>query len=129
VGVFAGGRWLYWTIWQKQRNGDLIQSDSGVLTAMTEVSLVRVFTGKKKGMIANKPWSYQLCHVALEYYRSLARQTEIEHFSMLAGQGIARAQMKSSLGRTRHSSLHHLRHGRIEMETEGARDCHRSRRR
>ncbi|MBR1233655.1 DUF4055 domain-containing protein [Bradyrhizobium sp. AUGA SZCCT0182] len=95
------GGLVYWTIWQQQSNGDFAQTDSGVLTAMTEVPLVRVFTGKKKGTIANKPWSYELCHVALEYYRSLARQTEIENFSgwpMLAGQGIAKGTEEIELG-------------------------------
>ncbi|MGY3159847.1 DUF4055 domain-containing protein [Bradyrhizobium elkanii] len=84
---------VWWTIWQQQGGGDFAQADSGILSAMDEVPLVRIFTGKKKGVIANKPWSYELCHVALEYYRALARQTEIENMSgwpMLAGQGISK---------------------------------------
>jgi hypothetical protein len=95
------GGGVYWTLWQKQRDGNFAQTDSGELTAMTEVPLVRVFTGKKKGTIANKPWTYELCHVALEYYRSLARQTETENFSgwpMLAGQGIAKGADEIELG-------------------------------
>ncbi|MDI2103937.1 DUF4055 domain-containing protein [Bradyrhizobium sp. Mp64] len=82
---------VWWTVWQQQGGGDFAQADSGILSAMDEVPIVRVFTGKKKGVIENQPWSYDLCHVALEYYRSLARQTEIENMSgwpMLAGQGI-----------------------------------------
>jgi uncharacterized protein DUF4055 len=65
------------------------------------VPLVRIFCGKKKGAIANKPWLYELCHVALEYYRSLARQTEIENFSgwpIFAGQGIAKGDDEIELG-------------------------------
>jgi Domain of unknown function (DUF4055) len=100
VEVKDGGR-VYWTIWQKQGNGDFAQTDSGELTAMTEVPLVRIFTGKKKGAIANKPWTYELCHLGLEYYRCLARQAEIENFSgwpMLAGQGIAKGEDEIELG-------------------------------
>jgi Domain of unknown function (DUF4055) len=95
------GSGVFWTVYQKQSNGNFAQTDSGVLTAMTEVPLVRVFTGKKKGAIANKPWIYGVCHVGLEYYRSLARQTEIENFSgwpMLAGQGIAKGTEEIELG-------------------------------
>jgi hypothetical protein len=88
VEIKDGGR-VYWAIWQKQSNGNFAQTDSGELSAMTVVPLVRVFTGRK------------ICHVALEYYRSLARQTEIENFSgwpMLAGQGIAKGTEEIELG-------------------------------
>jgi hypothetical protein len=62
------------------------------LSAMTEVPLIRVFTGKKKGTIASKPWAYELCLVAMGIITGPWRaKLKIENFSgwpMLAGQGI-----------------------------------------
>ena len=84
-----------WTLWQKPSGGgDYIEIDSGILT-IGEIPLVLFHVGKRKGTVSCKPWSYELCHVALEYYRCLARQTEIENFSgwpILAGQGIAKPE-------------------------------------
>lgn len=95
----GGGVW--WTILQKQGEKNFAQVDGGQISEMTEVPLVRIFTGKKRGTIACKPWSYELCHVALEYYRALARQNEIENMSgwpMLAGQGVAKSTDELELG-------------------------------
>jgi hypothetical protein len=82
---------VWWMLFQQQEDKNFAQIDSGVLSAMTEVALVRIFTGKKKGNIACEPWTYQLAQVNLQYYRAAARQNEIETFSgwpILAGQGI-----------------------------------------
>jgi Domain of unknown function (DUF4055) len=100
---------VWWTVWQKQQESAFAQTDSGILTAMTEVPLVRIFTGKKKGVIENLPWSYGLAIMALEYYRALARQTEIENMSgwpMLAGQGLNAPAGGEEVGLGPHSVLY-----------------------
>ena len=76
---------------------------------MTEVPLVIIRTGRKKEIIANDPWTYQLCHVALEYYRALARQNEIENMSgwpMLAGQGISKPSGEDEIAIGPHTVLY-----------------------
>ncbi|MDT3686487.1 MAG: DUF4055 domain-containing protein [Pseudorhodoplanes sp.] len=90
-----GGAGARWTLWQKPAgSGDYVEIDSGIIS-IGEIPLALFHVGKRKGTVSCKPWSYELCHVALEYYRSLARQTEIENFSgwpILAGQGIGKPE-------------------------------------
>jgi hypothetical protein len=90
-----GGGGARWTLWQKPAgSGAYVEIDSGIIS-IGEVPLVLFHVGKRNGVVSCKPWSYELCHVALEYYRSLARQTEIENFSgwpILAGQGIGKPE-------------------------------------
>lgn len=104
-----GGAGARWTLWQKPAgSGDYVEIDSGIIS-IGEIPLVMFHVGKRKGTVSCKPWSYELCHVALEYYRSLARQTEIENFSgwpILAGQGVAKPDDADSITVGPHSVLY-----------------------
>ncbi|HWV41316.1 DUF4055 domain-containing protein [Pseudorhodoplanes sp.] len=104
----TGGAGARWTLWQQATGGAWIEIDSGLIT-IGEIPLVMFHVGKRKGVVSCKPWSYELCHVALEYYRSLARQTEIENFSgwpILAGQGVAKPDDADSITVGPHAVLY-----------------------
>lgn len=90
-----GGAGARWSLWQKPTGGSAwIEIDSGLIT-IGEVPMVMFHVGKRKGTVSCKPWSYELAHMALEYYRSLARMTECQNFAgwpILAGQGIGKPE-------------------------------------
>jgi|tagenome__1003787_1003787.scaffolds.fasta_scaffold20989750_13 hypothetical protein len=83
----------YWTLYECDAGGDYVEVASGEIT-IPEIPLVLFFTGQKEhGTFAVKPPLYDLAIMALEYYRSLARATEIQTFSgwpTLVGKGLSK---------------------------------------
>jgi len=81
----------HWSLWEKKSNSGYEEISNGDLT-IDEIPFVPFFTGRRFGNFGVKPPLYDLAVMALEYYRSLARSTEIETFSgwpMLVGKGLS----------------------------------------
>lgn len=82
----------YWTLYECDAGGAYVEIASGDMT-IPEIPLVLFLTGQKQGTFAVKPPLYDLAIMALEYYRSLARATEIQTFSgwpTLVGKGLSK---------------------------------------
>ncbi len=103
-----GGAGARWSLWQRPAGGSAYQAiDSGIIS-IGEVPLVLFHIGKRRGVVSCQPWSYPLAVMALEYYRALARQTEIECFSgwpILAGQGVAKPEGEEQVTVGPHTTL------------------------
>ena len=81
----------HWSLWERPALQATFEKVDGGDLSISEIPFVLLRTGKPCGTFAVRPPMYDLAHVALEFYRSLARQTEILNMSgwpTLVGRGL-----------------------------------------
>ena len=92
----------HWSLWERPAlQASFEQVDGGDINPLTEIPFVLLKTGEPCGTFAVRPPLYDLAHVALEYYRALARMAEIQNMAgwpMLVGKGMRGDEIEHAIG-------------------------------